>query len=254
MIYKLDHIGITVPSLPEAQKQIEGIHPCFHTQYGLEVRAALREVSIHQPKRLNISLHKRKDNVSIELIEYPQVSKRHGSILPWWYDAGGPPGYLQSLKAAVREQIDRSLRGYRFADVASLLAAHPVFNAVVIPVEDLAAEESFWEELRFQTIHADGEVVILSLKSLVPPVETDYIILYKVDYAMRYHTDLEGINEIALLCNSCAANLRAFPQDVFKSSVDTLLVDGKEIDLGYLRSPSGVLAELFSVRLAVHER
>jgi len=28
------------------------------------------------------------------------------------------------------------------------------------------------------------------------------------------------------------------------------VVDGKSIDLGYLRSPSGVLVELFSVRLA----
>jgi hypothetical protein len=41
---------------------------------------------------------------------------------------------------------------------------------------------------------------------------------------------------------------------VFKSSVDAFFVDGKEVDLGYLRSPSGVLAELLSVRLAVHER
>jgi len=41
-----------------------------------------------------------------------------------------------------------------------------------------------------------------------------------------------------------------FPGAVFECSVDTLVVDGKSIDLGYLRSPSGVLVELFSVRLA----
>jgi hypothetical protein len=249
MIYKLDHLGITVQSLPEAQTQIEGIHPCFHAQYGIEVRQALSEVSIHKPKRLNISLHKKKNNVSIELIEYPRISKRDGSIFPWWYDSDEPPGYLEALKHAVRERCERPAHEVPFAEIASLLAAHPVLNAVLIPVEDLAAEERFWQDLRFKKIHADAEMVVLSLKSLVPPAENGYLVLYKVDYAVRYHTDVEGINEIALLCNSCSADLRAFPQDVFKSSVDTLRVDGKEIDLGYLRSPSGILAELFSVRL-----
>lgn len=253
MIYKFDHIGITVPSLSEARGQLEGVHPCLHAQQGIAVQAALSEVSIHKPKQLNISLHGRKHNISIELIEYPRVSKREGSIFPWCYDPEEPAG-LPSLKKAVREHIDRSLRGYRFADIVSLLAAHPVFNAVVVPVEDLAAEESFWKELRFKTIHSDGEVVVLGLKSLVPPAETHYLILFGVDYALRYHTDLEGINEIALLCNSCSADLEAFPQDVFRTSVDTLLVGDREISLGYLRSPAGVLAELFSVRVALGER
>jgi hypothetical protein len=250
MIYKLDHIGITVESLSEAQRRLESVHPCFHTQRGIGVRDALTEVSIHKPERLSISLHRKQDNISIELIEYPRLAKKTGSMLPWWVDPAELPGSLESLKRAVREQIERSLRGYSFADIVSLLETHTVFNAVVVPVEDLSAEGRFWEELRFKTLHADGEMVILGLKSLVPPGQSDYIILYQVDYAMRYHTDLEGINEIALLCNSCSADLKAFPQDVFKSTVDTFHVDGKEIDLGYLRSPSGVLAELFSVRLA----
>lgn len=250
MIYKLDHIGITVQSLAEARDQLESVHPCFHAQYGIEVRDALTEVSIHKPERLSISLHRKKGNISIELIEYPQVSPKEGSVFPWWYDPAEPPGHLAALKDAVREQVDRSRQGYGFADLVALMATQPVLNAVVIPVADLAAEERFWAELRFKTLHADDEVVILSLKSLIPPAEIEYLILYKVDYAIRYHTDLEGINEIALLCNSCSAGLRDFPQDVFKSSVDVLLVDGKEISLGYLRSPSGVLAELFSVRLA----
>jgi hypothetical protein len=254
MIYKLDHIGITVRSLSEAQNQIENIHPCFHSQHGIEVREALSEVSIHKPERLSISLHKKKNDISIELIEYPRMSKKTGSLFPWWYDSARPPGDLKGLKDAVREQVDRSLGGYCFADIASLLAAHRAFNAVVIPVEDLAAEERFWAEFRFKKIHADDDVVILGLRSLVPPAESHYLILYRVDYAIQYHTDVEGINEIALLCSSCSADLRAFPQDVFKSAVDKLLVDGKEIDLGYLRSPSGVLAELFSVRLVAHER
>jgi hypothetical protein len=254
MIYKFDHIGITVRSLSEAREQIETIHPCFHSQYAIEVREALKEVSIHKPDRLSISLHRRNKDISIELIEYPRVSAKSGSLLPWWYDVEGPSGYLKSLKDAVREKLDRSLDGYSFADIAALLTEHAEFNAVVIPVKDLSAEERFWEGLRFKKIHSDSELTILTLKSLIPPAQDHYIILYKVDFGMQYHTDMEGINEVALLCHSCSADLRAFPQDVFKSSVDAFLVDGKEVDLGYLRSPSGVLAELLSVRLAVHER
>ena len=248
MIYKLDHIGITVRSLSEARERIESIQPCFHAQHGIEVRDALREVSIHNPDRLSISLHRKDRDIGIELIEYPRVSKKKGSMLPWRYD--GPDG----SKAAIREQIGRSLDGWSFADIAALLASHGEFNAVVIPVEDLAAEERFWEGLRFRRVHSDGEMVVLGLKSLIPPAQSDYIILFQVDFATPYHTDLEGINEVALLCHSCAADLKAFPQHVFKSAVDTFRVDGKEIDLGYLRSPSGVLAELLSVRLAAHER
>lgn len=251
MIYKLDHIGITVESLSEARRQLEGVHPCFHSQHGMGIRDALTEVSLHRPERFSISLHRKQNNIDIELIEYPRLSKRTGSMFPWRLDPAELPGALDDLKRAVREQIERSLDGYTFADIVALLAAHTVFNAMVVPVEDLAAEERFWQGLRFKTLHADGEVVILGLKSLVPPGQSDYIILHKVDYAIPYHTDVEGINEIALLCNSCTADLKAFPQDVFKSTVDRFLVDGKAVDLGYLRSPSGVLAELFSVRLAV---
>lgn len=246
MIYKLDHIGITVPSLAEARGQLDGVHPCFHVQHGLEARNALREVSIHQPRQLDISLHRKKDNISIELIEYPRVSRKTGSMFPWWYDPAEPLG---DLKEDVRAQIDRSLDGYGFSDLVSLMASQPVFNAVVVPARDLAAEERFWTALRFRTIHAEEEMRVLGLRSLVPPAGLGYLLLFQVDYTVPYHTDLEGLNEIALLCSSCSAGLRDFPQDVFRSSVDTLLVDGKEISLGYLRSPSGVLAELFSVRI-----
>jgi hypothetical protein len=248
VIYKLDHIGITVRSLSEARERIESIQPCFHAQHGIEVRDALKEVSIHNPDRLSISLHRKNKDISIELIEYPRVSKKKGSMLPWRYDAEAPPG---GVKGAIRKQIGRSLNGWSFADIALLLEE---FNAVVIPVEDLAAEERFWEGLRFRKIYSDGDMVVLGLKSLIPPAQSDYIILFQVDFATPYHTDLEGINEVALLCHSCSADLKAFPQDVFKSTVDTFCVDGKEIDLGYLRSPSGVLAELLSVRLVAHER
>ncbi|HTU47164.1 MAG TPA: hypothetical protein VMF91_19030 [Bryobacteraceae bacterium] len=254
MVYKFDHIGITVRSLMEAQEQIERIHPCFHVQSGIEVRNALKEVSIHNPDRLSISLHRREKHISIELIEYPRVSTKNGSILPCCYDAETPSGYLESFKDAVRKKLDRSLDGYSFADIAGLLAEHAEFNAVVIPVEDLPAEEHFWQSLRFKQIYSDSELVILTLKSLIPPAQDDYIVLYKVDFRMQYYTDMEGINEVALLCHSCSADLKAFPQHVFKSSVDTLLVDGKQVELGYLRSPSGVLAELLSVRLAIHDR
>lgn len=250
MIYKLDHIGITVESLAEARRRLDGVHPCFHAQHGMGVRDALIEVSLHRPERLSISLHRKQNNIDIELIEYPRLSKKTGSMFPWRLDPAELPGSLNVLKRAVREQIERSLGGYTFEDIVALLETHTVFNAMVVPVEDLAAEERFWQGLRFKTLHADGEMVILGLKSLVPPGQSDYILLYKVDYAIPYHTDLEGINEIALLCNSCSADLKAFPQDVFKSTVDRFLVDGKAVDLGYLRSPSGVLAELFSVRLA----
>jgi hypothetical protein len=250
MIYRFDHIGITVASLAEAQRQLGGRHPCVHAQHGIEARAALRDVSIHRPERLSISLHRRARDIDIELIEYPRVSSKPGSIVPWCYSAGGLGDDLPTLKRAAREYVDRSLAGYAFQDVVSRLATQRAFNAVVIAVEDLAAEERFWHALRFTTTHADGEVVILSLRSVVPPVQDRHIVLLRVPHATAYHTDLEGINEIALLCSSCSADLRAFPGAVFECSVDTFVVDGKSIDLGYLRSPSGVLVELFSVRLA----
>jgi hypothetical protein len=255
MIYRLDHIGITVRSLAEAQVQLEALHPCFHSQHGIAARNALREVSIHLPDRLSISLHGKGSAIGIELIEYPVVSERAGSPLPWRYDPDGPAGPPESLKAALREQLERSLPGFRFADLVSLVALQPRWNAVVVPVEDLAAEEEFWAALRFERVHADGDLVILGLRSLVPPRGVGYLVLFKVDFPLRYHTDLEGVNEIALLCDSCAGSLRRFPvEGAWRSSVDTVLVDGKQIDLGYLRSPSGVLAELFSVKLPRHGR
>ena len=250
MIYRFDHIGITVPSLSEAAQRLESLHPCFHAQHGVEVREALREVSLHKPERLSISLHRRRDSLDIELIEYPLVSPKAGSILPWCYSPGERPDHLDSLKGAVRAQVDRSRDGYSFADIASLLATSVVFNAVVIPVETLSAEARFWEALRFTAIHSDDELAILRLESLLPPAQSHYVLLFRAGYAGRYHTDLEGINEIALLCDSCRPSLRAFPQSAFRSTVDTLLVNDRQIDLGYLRSPSGVLVELFSVRLA----
>jgi|SRR5580693_33946 hypothetical protein len=254
MIYRLDHIGITVQSLAGARSQLESFHPCFHAQHGIEVRNALREVSLHRPARLSISLHGKTNPIGIELIEYPRVSARMGSPLPWWYDPEAPPNTLPRLKAALREQLERSLAEPGLPGLVALLTRRPLFNAVVVPVADLAAEEGFWTALRCERVHADRELAILGLRSLVPPAGLGYLILLKGDSPLRYHTDLEGINEIALLCTSCSTTLRSFPLPVWKSTVDTLQVDGKQIDLGYLRSPAGVLAELFSVEWARERR
>jgi hypothetical protein len=153
----------------------------------------------------------------------------------------------------VRLQIERGREAGRFASVLTQLAAHRALNAIVLTVEDLEADERFWKALRFRRVHADDELVILGLTSLVPPVETSYVLLFRVDRATPCYTDAEGINEIALLCASCSASLGACRQGVFRSSVSTFSVAGKEIDLGYLRSPSGALAELYSVRIGAHE-
>jgi hypothetical protein len=254
MIYKLDHIGITVPSLLEAQEQIEAIHPCFHTELGMEAREALREVSVHQPEQLQISLHRRPSSISIELIEYPRIAETRASIFPWSYCLTGPPSQLAAVKAAARLQIERGREAGRFANIVSQLAAHNDFNALILTVENLEEDEQFWKALRCHRIHSDDELVVLGLTSLLPPKENTYILLFRVDSARLCHTDAEGINEIAFLCDSCSTSLDTCRQGGFRSSVSTYSVDGKEINLGYLRSPSGALAELYSVRIRSHER
>jgi hypothetical protein len=254
LIYRFDHVGITVRSLAEAQRQLGGLYPCVHAQHDIEARAALRDVSLHRPERLSLSLHRRPGEIEIELMEYPHVSAKAGSILPWCYTPEESPDGVEELKRAARAHVDRSVSADAFGEIGSRLATQRAFNAVVIAVDDLSAEECFWRRLRFTTIHADDELVILSLTSLLPPRDARFIVLLRVGYATGYHTDLEGINELAFLCGSCAGDLRTFPPSTFRSSVDTFVVNGQSIDLGYLRSPSGVLAELFSVRFAALER
>jgi len=249
MIYKLDHVGITVPSLAQARRRLEGFHPCFHVQEDIKIRDALSEVSLRRPERLSISLHNQKGPIGVELIEYPRVVKRRGSMLAWEYSLGKS---LVSLKRSIRGHIDLSFAGDPRADAVSWLEAHDAFNAVVVPVTDLTRELPFWRQLRFEELCRDDELAVYGLKSLLPPGESRYLLFYRVERSLECYTDMEGLNEIALLCTSCSADLKAFPLDVFKSSIDTVPVNGREISLGYLRSPGGVLAELFSVRLPAH--
>ena len=249
MIYKLDHIGITTPSLEDARAQLEAGHPCFHTQFGMETGSALREVSIHRPARFSISLHRKPNSISIELIEYGKVEPLPGSILPWFFPSDGLKDGLPALKSVLRTNIERTQEKSRIVDALEQLSVHGAFNAIAIAVEDLESEEAFWTALRFHRIAADDEIAVLALTSLMPPAETHYIFLLKTGYATERYTDAEGVNEIALLCSSCQASLDSFRQGVSRTGASVFAIGGKEISLGYLRSPSGVLAELFSVKI-----
>jgi hypothetical protein len=249
MIYKLDHIGITVPSLEQAREQLEAAHPCFHTQFDMETGSALREVSIHQPARFSISLHRKPNSISIELIEYGKVEPLPSSILPLVFSFEALKDGLPALKSVLRENFEYMQEQPRILDVLAQLSVHGAFNAVVIAVEDLESEEAFWTALRFRRIAADDEIAVLALASFLPPVETHYVVLLKAGYATARYTDAEGVNEIALLCSSCQDGLDSFPQNVSRTGASVFAIGGKEISLGYLRSPSGVLSELFSVKI-----
>jgi hypothetical protein len=254
MIYKLDHIGITVPSLSEAQRDLEAFHPCLHTQLGMESKEALREVSVHQPEQFHISLHRTPNSIGIELIEYPRMAEPADSIFPWYYTTESRQSQLPAIRATVGSRSRRWREEGRFAEIVSQLAVRRVFNALVLTVEDLEVNERFWTDLRFRRIHADQDLLILMLTSPLPPHESSFILLFRVESVAPCYTDAEGINEIALLCASCSASLDACNRDIFRSSVSTFSVGGKEIELCYLRSPSGVLTELYSVRNPARER
>jgi hypothetical protein len=248
MIFKLDHIGITVPSLEEAQEQLEAFYPRTHNGQEMDTGSALRDVSVHNPARFRISLHEKPNSIGIELIEYPRLARATRAIFPWRLAPEDHAGDLRDLKSALRQQVSRGEESGTFAGILSQLSAYPGFNALVVPVEDPEAEARFWKDIRFRRIGGDDEVVILGIDSLLSPVELRYVLLFATDRTAPCYTDAEGINEIALLCSSCQTSISQFPQDVFRSSVSAFPVRGMEISLGYLRSPSGVLVELFSVR------
>jgi len=248
VICRIDHIGITVRSLEDAQAELEAFYPRYFGGPWIETGSALREVSVHQPSRFRISLHGRPDSIGIELIEYPRLATATSSIFPWYVSPEALPDDLPRLKSAVRSKIERGREAGTFSGVLSQLSAHPVFNAVVVSVEDPAADERFWKDIRFRRIVADDDVVVVGQSSLLPPFENRYVVLFKTDRTVPCYTDAEGINEIALLCASCRASLDAFRHDVFRSSVSAFSVNGNEVSLGYLRSPSKALVELMSVR------
>lgn len=253
MIYKFDHIGITVPSLEEAKAQLNSAtHTCFHTQLGMETGSALCEVSLHQPTRLSISLHKKPNSIAIELIEYGRIVPLRGSIFPWFFSPKDINDGLAGLKSITSETIERAREKDQIADVLSQFSAQRPFNAVVVAVGDLEAEAAFWQALRFRKIVGDQEMAVLALASLLPPAETHYILLCRVDFITARYTDAQGINEIALLCSSCQASLNDFHEGVSRTSVSRYSVNDREISLGYMRSPSGVLGEVFSVGIAAN--
>lgn len=246
MIYNFDHIGITVPNLAEACARLEGSYSGFHTQHRISVRDALRQVSKHRPKRMSIALHRKGKGPIIELIEYPRVARGGSTLLPWSFQPGDSLAQHQELIAAHRSPASRVSPA---TESLSLLIAQQDFNAVVVPTANLVAETQFWAALRWTELATDTGIAVLGLKPLLPQAETCYLVLYEVDRTSPGYTDLEGLNEIALLCSSCSKELENFPGEAFRSSVDHLEIGDRNIEMGYLRAPSGVLVELLSVKL-----
>jgi hypothetical protein len=245
MIFHLDHIGVTVPSLEEARRALDRVHPCFHTQSGIGPFECFTEVSLHGPQTLCISLHRRQGGMDIELIEYPRVSTNGVSALPWEFDPDAP---MAGVAQVTREALERPVREGSSEWFVALLERCGTLNAVLVPVLDPIAEQTFWEGLRFEAVHADPDLIVLRLRSPLPASGDRYVLLRKVDYTPRWFTDLEGVSEIALLCSSCSTSLNALPAATFRTSVSRLTIAGKSVDIAYARSPAGVLVELFSVR------
>jgi hypothetical protein len=246
MIFKLDHIGITVDSLAEARARLEPFYPAIHVQYDIEAGDCLNEVALQRQPSFAVSLHTKEGSMTIELIEYPRTTKKVGSMVPWEVMAHDSP---EAIKAALRAPLEQAARGFSFSEMVSLVSGYQNLNAVVIPVPDPGAELAFWQSLNFDLVSADDELVVLRLSSRIPPVGDRYVLLHKADYSVRYHTDLEGINEIAILCSSCSSSLKAVPEATFRSSVSRFFI-GRQLDIGYLRSPTGILVELFSLALS----
>jgi hypothetical protein len=244
MIFHLDHIGVTVRSLGEARRALDRVHPCFHAQSGIAARACFTEVSVHGPQALSISLHRKQGSMDIELIEYPRVSANAGSALPWEFDPDAP---LAAVAHAAREALERPVHEPPFDRLVNVLEGCERLNAVLVPVPDPLAERAFWEGLRFQAVHADRDLVVLGLRSPLPASGDRYVLLRKVGYTPRYFTDLEGVSEIALLCSSCSTSLNTLPAATFRTSVSRLTIAGRSLDIAYVRSPGGVLVELFCV-------
>ncbi len=247
MIFRLHHIGITVESLATAHGQLNLTYQETHVQRDIPTLACLDEVSIIRQPTFAISLHARKESLDIELIEYPVVTPKRGALIPWEF---APEHSIEAVKATLRELSPKARQGFSFGELVSLTNGYRALNAVVVPVEDIAAEHAFWGRLGFKSVHADEALVVLRHDPCVPPAGPRYILLYAVPYAVPHFTDMAGISEIALLCSSCASAYKRFPEATFRTSISEVRIAGRRLNIGYVRSPAGVLVELFALVLS----
>jgi hypothetical protein len=246
MIFRVHHIGITVDSLTTARKLLSLTYQETHVQHAIPMPSCLDEVAINRQPSFAISLQARQESLDIELIEYPVVMPRRGALLPWEY----APGHdIEAVKAALRDISPKTREGLSLGDLTSLIKDYRVLNAVVVPIEDIAAEHAFWQRLGFKTVHADKELVVLRHDPYVPPAGPRYILLHAVSHAVSHFTDMAGVSEIALLCSSCSVVYKRFPEAT-RTSISELLIAGRRLNIGYVRSPAGVLVELFSLVLS----
>lgn len=247
MIFRLHHLGITVESLDTARGLLSPAYQETHIQRAITTLSCLDEVATNRHPAFAISLHAREASVDLELIEYPVVTPRPAALIPWEF---APEHNIEAVKEALRELSPKARQGFSFAELASLINGYRAVNAVVVPVEDVVAEHAFWQRLGFKAVHADKDLVVLRHDPYVPPAGPRYILLHAVPYTVPHFTDMDGVSEIALLCSSCAAAYKRFPETTFRTSISEVLIAGRKLNIGYVRSPAGVLVELFALVLS----
>lgn len=243
MMLRLHHIGITVGSLNDASKQLEPALGQYHIQRDIQTPACVNQVAARKQSSLDITLHKSDGCVDVELIQYSAALDYKCSLLPWHFDGKITLTMLKKRLESSRMQSEQSA----IDKVSSLNQNGSTLNSVAIFTDELRLESEFWQSLGFKLEASNDYTIVLSLAARIPPMVKSYIIITQSEKTSERFTDYIGLNEIALLCTSVSSILSTVDSAIFHTQVSRMTIAGNPLDICFLKSPSGVLAELFSV-------
>jgi hypothetical protein len=240
MIIKLDHIGITVSSVKVASKELNPFQLFHHLQSNVGVPACVNEVATGDKSFLSIALHYEKSSIGIELIEYDQSYDAPNSVFAWSFD----PDCLSAASKCIAP-LDKSRSS--LANVIQLKAEKKPLNGVIVMTKNISMEYSFWGKLGFKLVIAQDDFYLLCMTEKLIPFNKYYIMICKCADDVHRNTDFLGLNEIAFFCTSIQSIVQQINGSAMRTTVSTAIINGKALDICFLRSPAGVLVELFAL-------
>lgn len=209
MIVHIDHLAFTTTDLMQDIKNLQT------NGYSLRFcECAVKNIDIKKDLMRNftqthdLALLDHKENISIELIKYPQI-------------------YLPKINE-VQKNYD--------------------FKKIIINAYNFSESIKFWKCLGFKECSQDTVKACLSFRSLLKNCEYFISLQKKTDFNKKIYLDDLGFSSIALISTSINNDRNLFKKQNFDvTPIEALELNGKKLNIFFAVGPSYELVEIIEI-------
>jgi len=237
MIVKIDHIALGVNDFNQASVLLEkaGYHNRF-LEYNVSNMQCTKQIMRKPSDKFDISLFEKEGSIGIELLNYGHLFPGAGKTTLLG-DVNNPDQkYVLDLVSKALGKSEPNLEPS---------------NSILISTTQIDESIEFWKQFRFQLVWQLESFALMRFKTFFPK-GVFYLCLATSarDNSTDDYIDNSGEHVIAFISDSAHSEYQKLQSKGYDQTViSPLVLNNQNLEIFFVRSPSGAIAEVISISL-----